>query len=146
MGSVYSVYLKIEYSDEKKIIEKMKKFIDDKKDEVVFNLDYYSEKYDLNTVDGLIKVFITDRGFTKLSDNEYSSSFDATYGWDIVIHDMIMDVFDDDGDAASLNIHVDDDSKEVSIEKSKINNDHEELVDELSEALESGEVSLDTKF
>lgn len=146
MGSVYSVYLKIEYSDEKKIIEKMKKFIDDKKDEVVFNLDYYSEKYDLNTVDGLIKVFITDRGFTKLSDNEYSSSFDATYGWDIVILDMIMDVFDDDGDAASLNIHVDDDSKEVSIEKSKINNDHEELVDELSEALESGEVSLDTKF
>jgi len=146
MGSVYSVYLKIEYSDEKKIIEKMKKFIDDKKDEVVFNLDYYSEKYDLNTVDGLIKVFITDRGFTKLSDNEYSSSFDATYGWDIVILDMIMDVFDDDGDAASLNIHVDDDSKEVSIEKSKINIEHEELVDELGEALESGEVSLDTKF
>ena len=88
MSMCYYVKAELKYSDKKEVERLLRQYIVDQSDQVDFNLDYYREKgVYMKSLDDLMKIIITDRGFTKDGD-VYTSNFNASYGWKSVMINM----------------------------------------------------------
>lgn len=71
--------------DGKDVVNAMNQYIDEHEGvDVRFSLDGINR----TKIDDLMKVFITDRGFLSDGKGNYSSDFDACYGWDRVMYEM----------------------------------------------------------
>lgn len=94
MGMVYDVYFTLNFK-EGKIKEAeaaARKFIFDKEatGRTSFSLDDYKKKGIVSDcMDNIMKIVITDRDFHK-EGNEYSSHFEASYGWEGVMQDFFQ--------------------------------------------------------
>lgn len=82
MGAVYYVELLLKYDDEKKVVEKahecMEKQI--KEDRASFGRDF-------DDLDGMAETYLAahQHDFVKYGEGDWSSGFDASYGWETVI-------------------------------------------------------------
>ena len=88
MGQVYSVRMKLKIRDEGSLISLMQDFIKANSRYIDFQLDDYAKHgIGTDTVEDLVKLMITDREFMH-EGNEFTSDFEASYGWEGVMLDM----------------------------------------------------------
>lgn len=91
MGQTYDVTYTLRIKDRQGLIDAINAYIDetDKDGLVIWPKDWF-DRTDLTS---LMKLVITDRGFEEFDEEEevvFSSSFDASYGWEAVM----MEVFE----------------------------------------------------
>ena len=117
MGSCYYVELKVKLKDKAKAIKALQDKISRAKEEHInYGFDGYlkNKNYDLNSFDDLIKVFLVDhQGSFKVEDanagfTEFSSSFDASYGWERVMIEMFEEITPYLKDRSRIMIDCDD--------------------------------------
>ena len=119
MGQTYDVYCTLKPKNESETIRLMNEYIDQNEGKgVIFSL----ENSDRKTLEGLMKIFITDRQFQteeKPNGLKYSSGFDASYGWESVMLDMFEHISESLEDKSEIVIYPDSGRDRMVIENGK---------------------------
>ena len=117
MGSSYYVELKVKLKDEAKAIKALQDKISRANEEHInygFAGCLKNKNYDLNRFNDLIKVFLVEhQGSFKVEDAEvgftkFSSSFEASYGWERVMIEMFKEIVPYIKDRSRIMIDCDD--------------------------------------
>ncbi len=120
MGACYDVDLSLRVTDEKKAVELLNGYISSCR-YASFDLDNFKKKgRDRNNLDDIITLFLTDRNFTADENHNYSSGFDASYGWESVMMDMFYHLEPVLKEGSVLRIFPDEDYDELIYEKGKV--------------------------
>jgi len=124
MGQTYSVNVKLIRDDDEALIRKMNEFIRateaDKTRRTDFSLDAYRKKgIGTESVEDLMKIFITDRGFESDGVN-FQSDFDACYGWEGVMLEMFKFIAPVLKDGSEIEIWPDEDWQKLYIKDGKV--------------------------
>lgn len=128
MGSCYYVKLKVKLKDEEKAIKALQDKISRADKEHIdygFNSCLKNKNYDLNVFDDLVKVFLAEHQndftieYTKKGFTRYTSGFDASYGWEIVMIEMFTEIAPYLEDKSKLYIDCDDGWDEFVVEDGK---------------------------
>ena len=113
MGQTYSVYLQLRIKD----AEGLKKALSDKiargeEERTNYSLDHYRDiGVDTETLDGLLQVFFGgwNAGLNEYSLGDFTSDFDACYGWESVMMDAFDAMAPHLEDGSCLKIYPDED-------------------------------------
>lgn len=83
MGQTYDVEFDLKVKDRQAVIEAINGYIDETDGT---SIRWSLDRGDRSTLEGLMKILITDRSF--FSDGDFfSSAFDASYGWEWVMQE-----------------------------------------------------------
>ena len=119
MGQTYDVYCTLKSKNESETIRLMNEYIDQNEGKgVIFSL----ENSDRETLEGLMKIFITDRQFQveeRLNGIKYSSGFDASYGWETVMLEMFKYISESLEDESEIVIYPDSGRDRIIIKNGK---------------------------
>jgi len=124
MGQTYSVNVKLIRDNDEVLIRKMNEFIRvteaDESRRTDFSLDAYRKRgIGTESVEDLMKIFITDRGFESDGVN-FESDFDACYGWESVMLDMFKFIAPVLKDGSEIEIWPDDGWQRLYIKNGKV--------------------------
>lgn len=119
MGQTYDVYCTLKPKNESETIRLMNEYIDQNEGKgVIFSL----ENSDRETLEGLMKIFITDRQFQveeQPNGIKYSSGFDASYGWETVMLEMFKYISESLEDKSEIVIYPDSGRDRIIIKNGK---------------------------